>query len=56
MKKKNIPVELQTIIRGHSGREPIYLVAKDDIELAKILMFLGIITSVAKKSSAVVQE
>lgn len=49
IKKKNVPLELQSIISDRSGEEPIYVVAKDDIELAKILMFLDIVTSVAKK-------
>ncbi|ASJ08580.1 hypothetical protein A3L11_04760 [Thermococcus siculi] len=49
MKRKNIPLETQGIISDRSGGEPIYVVAKDDIELAKILMFLDVITSVAKK-------
>ena len=48
-KNKNVPLELQGIISNYSGREPIYVVAKDDVELAKILMFLDIVTSVAKK-------
>jgi len=49
IKKKNVPLEMQGTISNYSGREPIYVVAKDDVELAKILMFLDIVTSVAKK-------